>query len=71
MKFVVLGDCQEMYQKGRVCMYRVVVLFIKAFFSIIFYFRQHSGCVQQVPSYYWTEISQKITDVLIPLGCDK
>ena len=45
MKFVVFGDGQEMYYKGWVCMYRVVVLFIKTFFSIILYFRQHSGSV--------------------------
>ena len=50
MNFVVLGDGQEMYQKGWVCMYKVVVLFIKTFFSSIFYFYQHSGCVSSLIS---------------------
>ena len=50
MKFVVLGVGLEMYQKGWVCMYRMVVLFIKTFFSITFYFRQHSGCVSSLIS---------------------
>ena len=50
MKFVVFGDGQEMYYKGWVCMYRVVVSFIKTFFSIILYFRQHSGSVSSLIS---------------------
>lgn len=50
MKFVVFGDGQEMYYKGWVCMYRVVVLFIKTLFSIILYFRQHSGSVSSLIS---------------------
>ena len=36
MKFVVLGVGLEMYQKGWVCMYRVVVLFIKTFLALFF-----------------------------------